>query len=67
MTARVLPGTRVLMGNRDCEVLSTVRCGDRLRANLDCRGERIPNVPAEILTVVCGPRDIPKHRLEGIR
>lgn len=64
---RVLPGTRVLMGNRDCEVLSTVRCGDRLRANLDCAGERISDVPVALLTIVARPRDIPKNRLEGIR
>jgi hypothetical protein len=52
MTARVLPGTRVRMGALDCEVLSTVRCGDRLRANLDCAGERIPDVPVDLLTIV---------------
>ena len=67
MTARVFPGTRVRMGALDCEVLSTVRCGDRLRANLDCAGERISDVPVDLLTIVAVPRDIPKHQLEGIR
>jgi hypothetical protein len=52
MTARVLPGTRVRMGNRDCEVLSTVRCRDVHLANLDCAGERIPDVPVDLLTIV---------------
>lgn len=66
MTARVLPGTRVRMGNRDCEVLSTVRCRDVHLANLDCAGERIPDVPVDLLTNVAPPRDIPKHRLEGL-
>ena len=66
MTARVLPGTRVRMGNRDCEVLSTVRCRDVHLANLDCAGERISDVSVALLTIVAGPRDIPKHRLEGL-
>ena len=52
MTARVFPGTRVRMGNRDCEVLSTVRCRDVHLANLDCAGERIPDVPVDLLTIV---------------
>jgi hypothetical protein len=66
MTARVLPGTRVRMGALDCEVLSTVRCRDVHLANLDCAGERISDVPVALLTIVAGPRDIPKHRLEGL-
>ena len=66
MTARVFPGTRVRMGALDCEVLSTVRCRDVHLANLDCAGERISDVPVALLTIVAGPRDIPKHRLEGL-
>jgi hypothetical protein len=37
-----------------------------MRANLDCAGERIPDVPVDLLTIVAPPRDIPKHRLEGL-
>lgn len=66
MTDRILPGSVVLMGNRDCEVLSTVRCRDVHLANLDCAGERIPDVPVALLTIVAPPRVIPKHRLEGL-
>jgi hypothetical protein len=52
MTARVLPGTRVRMGARDCEVLSTVRCETCMRANLDCAGGAHPDVPVDLLTIV---------------
>jgi hypothetical protein len=65
MTARVLPGTRVRMGAGLRGALH--RALPRpARANLDCAGERIPDVPVDLLTNVAPPRDIPKHRLEGL-
>ena len=63
---RSLPGSVVRIGTLDCRVLSTARCGDRVRANVECLGERIPNVPAVLLAVIAPPPAVPKFQLRGI-